>query len=355
MATESILEQYRIHDFVAWNDNKELELNPHFQRRSVWDPQARTLLIDSILRRMPVPKIYMRTKLDTRTKRSVREIVDGQQRLRAILGFANNDYALTRRAQEFTGLRYEDLSEDQQQQFLSYPLAVDSLVNASDSDVLEVFARLNSYTVTLVAAEKRHAKFQGDFKWAVHGAAKDWQTLWEDYRIIAGRDRLRMGDDSLMAEMIGVLINGVTDGGAPRLAALYASKEESFPEEKALRAILDDTLRGLLKDFGPFILNTPLIRAPQFLMLFAAYAASSRGIPVGQLSSELVEKTLVEVDKAKDRLALLVEALEDEIPAPRFTRFAEAAAGSTQRISTRAVRYKYYRWALTGEDVLSSR
>src|SRR5664280_2407228 len=123
VATESILEQFRIHDFVTWDSNKELVLNPHFQRRSVWDPQARSLLIDSILRRMPVPKIYMRTKLDVRTKRSVREVVDGQQRLRAVLAFANGEFALTRRAQEFAGKRYADLDEVQQEEFLSYPLA----------------------------------------------------------------------------------------------------------------------------------------------------------------------------------------------------------------------------------------
>lgn len=355
MATESILEQYRIHDFVAWNENKELELNPHFQRRSVWDPQARTLLIDSILRRMPVPKIYMRTKLDTRTKRSIREVVDGQQRLRAILGFANGDYALTRRAQEFAGKRYTDLTDDQQERFLSYPLAVDSLVNASDTDVLEVFARLNSYTVTLVAAEKRHAKFQGDFKWAVHGAAKDWRTLWEDFHIVAGRDRLRMGDDSLMAEMFGIVLNGVTDGGAPKLSALYESKEPAFPEEREVRDRVDATLTSLLEYFDASIRNTPLSRAPQFLMLFAAFAAADRGIPVGQLSNELVSPAQVDAGEANDRLALLVEALEDDEPAPRFARFVEASAGSTQRISTRTTRYRFYRWALTGEDVTSPR
>lgn len=355
MATESILEQYRLHDFVSWNENRELELNPHFQRRSVWDPQARTLLIDSILRRMPVPKIYMRTKLDTRTKRSIREVVDGQQRLRAILGFANGEYALTKRAQEFAGLRYDDLSEEQQEQFLSYPLAVDSLVNASDSDVLEVFARLNSYTVTLVAAEKRHAKYQGDFKWAVHGAAKEWQTLWEDYRIVSGRDRLRMGDDSLMAEMYGILLNGVTDGGAPKLTALYASKEDSFPEEKAIRSKLDATLNGLLDAFGDSVRNTPLSRAPQFLMLFAAFASAHTGIPQGQLAIELTEKAPIDASAARDRLALMVEALESEEPSPRFARFVEASAGSTQRISTRGVRFRFYRWALTGDDVLPTR
>lgn len=350
MATESILEQYRIHDFVAWDENKELVLNPHFQRRSVWDPQARTLLIDSILRRMPVPKIYMRTKLDVRTKRSIREVVDGQQRLRAILGFARGEFALTRRAQEFSGKKYEDLDESLQEEFLSYPLAVDSLVNASDTDVLEVFARLNSYTVTLVPAEKRHAKFQGDFKWAVHAAAKDWRVLWEEYEIVSGRDRLRMGDDSLMAEMFGTVMNGVTDGGAPNIERLYETNEPSFESEISTRAQVDQTLRIVTDSFGPMIKDTPLSRAPQFLMLFAAAAALTGKIPQGQLLPQDVAPGSIDFDGARDRLALLAEALEEDEPSRQFIRFRDAAVGSTQRIATRSVRYRYYRWALTGGD-----
>lgn len=350
MATESILEQYRIHDFVAWDENKELVLNPHFQRRSVWDPQARTLLIDSILRRMPVPKIYMRTKLDVRSKRSIREVVDGQQRLRAILAFAKGEFALTRRAQEFAGLKYEDLDEALQEDFLSYPLAVDSLVNASDTDVLEVFARLNSYTVTLVPAEKRHAKFQGDFKWAVHAAAKDWRLLWEEYQIVSGRDRLRMGDDSLMAEMFGVVMKGVTDGGAPNIEHLYEDNETTFPSERESRAQVDRTLQLVTESFGPLVKDTPLSRAPQFLMLFAAAAAVTEGIPQGQLLPEDVRTSSIDLEGARDRLSLLAEAIEEDEPSKQFVRFRDAAIGSTQRIATRSIRFRYYRWALTGGD-----
>ena len=73
----SILEQYRISDFVEWNEKKQLRINRDFQRGSVWTPAARTYLIDSILRGYPIPKIYLRTIVDTKTKRSMREVVDG--------------------------------------------------------------------------------------------------------------------------------------------------------------------------------------------------------------------------------------------------------------------------------------
>lgn len=79
MAT--ILEQYRVSDFLDWNRQKKLILNPDFQRGSVWTPAARSYLIDTILRELPIPKIYLRTNLDISTKESIREVVDGQQRV----------------------------------------------------------------------------------------------------------------------------------------------------------------------------------------------------------------------------------------------------------------------------------
>ena len=156
----SILEQFRISDFIEWRKQKQVDLNPNFQRGSVWSPAARTFLIDTILRQLPIPKVYLRTKINVTTKITVREVVDGQQRMRAILDFADDGFTLSKRAGEFVGLKYSTMSPEQQEIFLSYAIAVDQLVNASDTDVLEVFARLNSYTVTLNPPEKRHAKYQ---------------------------------------------------------------------------------------------------------------------------------------------------------------------------------------------------
>jgi len=206
----------------------------------------------------------MRTQIDSKTRRSFREVVDGQQRLRAIIDFANDELTLTRRAGEFAGYRYSTLPEDLQQQFLSYPIAVDQLLNATDTDVLDVFARLNSYTVSLVAAEKRHAKYQGDFKWAIHNAARDWKVLWEEFGIVTGRDRLRMGDDSLMAEMFGIVMNGVRDGGAAQIDRLYSENDDEFLDEDKVRRSVDFVLQFLTETFAGMIHDTRCGVAPNF-------------------------------------------------------------------------------------------
>ena len=160
----STLEHYRVADFLEWYAKKLLILNPEFQRRSVWTVSAKILLIDTILRQYPIPKVYIRTKIDVRTKTAIGEVVDGQQRLRTIIEFTEDKFSLSKRAKEYSGLRYSSMPTELQESFLSYGIAVDQLVNASDTEVLEGFARLNSYNVTLNAAELRHARFSGDFK-----------------------------------------------------------------------------------------------------------------------------------------------------------------------------------------------
>ena len=76
---------YSINDFVEWDGQKQLVLNPRFQRRAVWSEKAKSYLIDTIIRGKPIPKIFIRQKLNVTTKTSLREVVDGQQRLRTIL------------------------------------------------------------------------------------------------------------------------------------------------------------------------------------------------------------------------------------------------------------------------------
>jgi len=227
----SVLEQYQIADFLEWHKNKRLVLNPHFQRRDVWTPNAKVYLIDTILRRLPIPKIYMRQKVDLETHTSYREVVDGQQRLRAIFNFASDNITLTKRAKEYKGLTYSTLSDEDKETFLSYPIAVEQLINASDGDVLEVFARLNSYTLPLNPQELRHAKFQGDFKWTVYEMAKRWTVLWDDYKVVSGRERLRMADDQLVAEIYGIILRGVASGSQPNIKSLYTRYDRDFPQQ----------------------------------------------------------------------------------------------------------------------------
>lgn len=336
-----MLEQYPVSDILEWLDNKSLTLNTNFQRRNVWPTAAKTYLIDTILRGRSVPLIYMRTVTDVRTRRSFREVVDGQQRLRTIQEFVSGEFMLGPRAEEFRGKRYDDLDEEDKKRILSYRLGVAQLFNASDEEVLDTFHRLNAYGLALNPQELRHGKFQGAFRWAVVEASKRWSVLWNQYQVVGLRTRVRMGDDEFMAQMLGIVLEGVTDGGQPAIQRLYKTYDKALPHDTEDK--LDDAVSYIIKNFSE-VADTILARAPHFLMLFAAVAHARFGIPDGDMGSAMPRRdprALSDVVAARANLGELADVLdmdEEEIP-KRFVPFRIASAGTTQRIRSRKIRF----------------
>ena len=78
-----------IQDLVNLDRNDKLNLNPWYQRRSVWTSTQKAYLINTIFEKKPVPSLYIRHSLDLEKERSVKEVVDGQQRIRSVLEYVN--------------------------------------------------------------------------------------------------------------------------------------------------------------------------------------------------------------------------------------------------------------------------
>jgi hypothetical protein len=187
---------YSINDFLEWSDNGQLELSPRFQRRSVWTDTARSYLMDTIIDGKPIPKVFIRQKLNPQTRKSIREVVDGQQRLRTILSFMKDGFVINKRHnKQYGGLYFSELNkvdEDIQNHLLNYEISVDLLVNMSDPDVLDVFSRLNSYSVTLNDQEKINANHFSEFKKLADTLAHKNNSFWIDNKIISEQNVLRM-------------------------------------------------------------------------------------------------------------------------------------------------------------------
>ena len=349
-----MLEQYPISDLLTWMDEKTLVLNAEFQRRSVWPPQAKTYLIDTILRQRPMPNIYVRTKTDLKTRRNYREVVDGQQRLRAIHDFANGSFNLGKDAGEFTGMHYEDLSPEQKEDFLTYRIGVEQLFNATDTEVLDVFHRINAYSLSLNPQELRHGKYRGAFRNTVADSSKRWAYLWDSLRVVGLRERVRMADDELMAQMLGIVLEGVQGGGQPAIEKLYSKYDDQIPEVAVKQ--LDRTIKRMLDD-ELVLVGTPLSRGPHFLMLFAAVAHAAGGIPVGDIGKDEMPvpdvTALSDIMMARSNLGVLSDVIlmdESEVPA-RFFAFKYASAGTTQRIRSRKPRFLAIYKALLPEPI----
>lgn len=152
--------QFMLINLKHMNSKGKLLLNPEYQRESVWALSQKQLLIDSLFHQIDIPKLYFR---ETEKDGYQYEVVDGQQRLRTVFEFMEDDgFALSAdsddvEGEKIAGKKYTELSMDLQMMFNQTPLDI-VILNAAytDDDVEEIFLRLQNGT-PLNAAEKRRA------------------------------------------------------------------------------------------------------------------------------------------------------------------------------------------------------
>ena len=66
--------------------NKQLDLDPPYQRRSVWTVKDKQFFLDTIFRNYPSPAIFLHKTVDD-AGQATYHVVDGKQRTQTILGF----------------------------------------------------------------------------------------------------------------------------------------------------------------------------------------------------------------------------------------------------------------------------
>ena len=161
----SVLELYRQKD--------ALNLDPPYQRLSVWDRLKKEKFIDSVINGFDVPKLYFHRisarsadKPDANGSDYLYSVIDGKQRLIALWDFMSGTISLPQDFEYFNdsnisagGVKYPDLLVDfptLRARLDGYNLPI-TVVDADDSDFIEqLFWRLNEQ-VQLTAPERRNA------------------------------------------------------------------------------------------------------------------------------------------------------------------------------------------------------
>lgn len=199
---------YSIADFLEWNGSSLLDLSPKFQRRGVWTRAAKSFLIDTILRGKPMPKVLLTQ--DLRDKRNVRTVVDGQQRIRTILEFTSDNFTVLKAHNaEHHGKTFSQLPSEVQDSILQYEVGVDLLFNVGLADMLDIFARINTYSVTLNRQEKLNAKYLGVFKTSAYELGHMYAEYFMDGGILTEKQVSRMGEAQIASDMLVALVGGV--------------------------------------------------------------------------------------------------------------------------------------------------
>ncbi len=321
-------EKQVIQDIINDNDRGELKVDPWYQRRSVWSTTQQAYLINSIFEKMPIPTIYIRHYLDIEKEKSIKEIVDGQQRIRAILDYVDNVYA-AKHPNHKRRVKYSELTKSEKEDFRMTPISIGYLISADLSDVIEIFGRLNSVSKTLNAQEKRNAKFSGEYKQFSLKQAAQRVNLLHDLNIFSAYEISRMLEVQFVSDLVLNLVKGLSDYSASALDKIYKEYDEEFPQQSEIVGRMDAILSKIASLNPSAIRDTIFSRQPIFFSLFLVLDRFPHSL------KQEIEKAISDIDSIYNTSIPISEHKK------RDAEFITACTASTQRIKSRKIRDEY--------------
>ncbi len=219
-------------------NNNQLDLDPPYQRKSIWSPKDRRFFLDTIFRGYPSPTIFLHktTGEDGKTKYAV---IDGKQRLDTVIMFVKDQISIDKEYGDarLDGKKWSKIRENSELrlQFTDYSVPVEFInVDPSSGYVNDVFDRINRNAKKLTRQELRHAKYDG---WMITFLEKEsLEPAWEIVQVVTTAKSKRMADIQFLSELLIVVMKGKVSGfDQDELDTFYANFDD--PSESTLEEV----------------------------------------------------------------------------------------------------------------------
>ena len=226
--------------YEQFNEGK-LTVDQSYQRRHVWMPQDKVRLMETILMGLIVPEVFFwPASIDPETGNTLTHIVDGQQRISAIVDFIDCKYKLNSKymlddgmKNQFGNLTFSELPSEAKTSIWTYKLSVVDIDKSWSMDQIKImFYRLNLTNYSLNEQEKRNSKSSafGDKSEAL---AKN--EFWNELRVFSANDARRMKDTEYCCSIYILAQEGIVDQtGSQKVNQYYDDYSEKYDTDDTL-------------------------------------------------------------------------------------------------------------------------
>ncbi len=325
--------------------NRQINLDPGFQRKSVWTGADRRRLIESVFAGYPIPSIFLyRRDVNGRT---VYDVIDGKQRLESLFMFAGvgrfAKHTFDVKLELGDGLSVVDWSEIRRRHpqkrtaFDSYRIQTVE-VRGELNEIVDLFVRINSTGKRLTSGEKRHARYyRSRFLIEADRLVKKCRNYLLATKILTAAQIDRMKATELFAE----LLMSINAGEA-------INKKTALDRALGNDSINGNTLARLCREFTatmnslkrlfPHLAQTRFRNSVEFYTLFMlVWEMNSQKLVLGDRKKNAIAFELLKaLSVGVDELRVQLRKARPARPAQRmFSEYLLTVQGDTDSASTR--------------------
>ncbi|MFO0889379.1 MAG: DUF262 domain-containing protein [Isosphaeraceae bacterium] len=303
----------RRHNFqtISWfndlNKRKLLELDPPYQRRSVWNQKFKDYFIDTILLSYPAPAIFLYEDISA-DGRSVYNVVDGKQRLMTIFEFIDNVFPVCDTSPKGTlrGKYFKDLDDTVKKQIWAYQFLVEYMPDRDESIINDIFDRINRNVAKLTAQELRHARLDGEFI-SVAEQLSSWmsENLPRNFPRFDPQSKKQMKDVEFTAILLLLIEEGPKGYSQTELDKAFSDRDESWEHRSVVEELFRESIR---------VINRIVTMPPERIDLSGSRLRNQADFYslVGSIVALLREGRLPAPDDMRSRLESFIEKVDDE-------------------------------------------
>lgn len=309
-----------------------LDLDPPYQRRSVWPQSYKDAFIDTILLGYPSPAIFLYEEMHP-TGRATYHVVDGKQRLTTVFSFASGDFPIGDKSPlaSLRSLRFADLTVDRKKAFWSYQFLVEYVPTNAEAVINDIFDRINRNVARLTPQELRHARFSGRFIKAAEDTAEWLFSQSADFPRIVASSRRQMKDVQFVAELLLLIENGPKGYSQEELDLAFSTRDDEWSEEIEVTERFRQTaayLNRLVNSYDS-IRQSRLRNQVDYYSLFGA---------VDALASQQMLPPIEDVGPRIVEFTHLVDSPEERQARPQIQKYYEAARSAASDTANRTTR-----------------
>lgn len=216
--------------FFDLHSRELLDLDPPYQRRSIWSQRFKDFFIDTVLNNYPCPAIFLFEEISP-SGTAKYHVVDGKQRLLTCFEFVKNQFPIYEQSTiaSLRGRFFRDFSDSQKLDFWRYQFPVEFVPQEDESLITEIFDRINRNVARLTRQELRHAKYEGDFINEVESAAERMTDILPDkFPSMATQSRRQMKDLEMVGNLLLLIEEGARSYSQDQLDAAYSDRDEGW-------------------------------------------------------------------------------------------------------------------------------